>query len=165
MLHVKNLLALLVFPSFKHSSLSYFCSPQLVHLHFKLLVGNTTICSGGFSTLIGLCCCFYNTVTYFIINVTIHPASRSAPMETIECLIFRKICACIAVLGSIGKYNSSSVVDLIIFPLVNFTLIIFVVGRTSFMWEDNAIELPVHHESATTEFPCSISFIIVVVGA
>ena len=103
---------------------------------------------------------FYINVKYFILNVTIHPASHSAPMETSECLIFGKICACIAVLGSMGKYNSPSIVDLIICPLGNFALIIFVVGCTLFRWTDTTMKLTVHNESGTVEFYCSISFLI-----
>ena len=63
--------------------------------------------------------------------------------------MFGNICACIAVLGNIGKYNHPSIVDLIIRPLVIFTLIIFVVSHTLFRWADNAIKFPVNPESMT----------------
>ena len=86
----------------------------------------------------------YTTLKYFILNVTIYPASHSSPMETSACLVFGKICACISVLGSIGKYDSPSMVDMIICPLGHFSLIIFVVGRTLFRWSDTAMNLPVY---------------------
>ena len=70
------------------------------------------------------------TVTYLILNMTIHTASHSAPMETSDYLTFGKICACLAVLGSIGKSNSPPIVDLITCPLRHLALIIFIVGCT-----------------------------------
>ena len=97
--------------------------------------------------------------------MTIHIASHSSPMETSECLIFDKICAYPAVLGSIGKSNSPSIVDIIICLLGNFALIIFVVGRTLFSWANTAMKLPMHPELATVGFSCSVSFIILFVGA
>ena len=106
----------------------------------------------------------YITMTSFILNVIIHTESHSAKMETGECLIFWKTCACLAVLGSIGKYNSPSIVDLIIFTLGNVALIILIVGCTLFRWADTAMKLPVHPESSTTAFSCSVYFIIFVVG-
>ena len=74
------------------------------------------------------------------------------------------MCACLAVLGRIGKSNSLSIVDMIICPLGYFALMIIVVGCTLFRWEDTAMKLPVHPESATAEFSCSIYFLIFVVG-
>ena len=56
-------------------------------------------------------------VTYSILNVTVQPASCSDPMETSECFMFGNICAFIAVLGKIGKSNSASIMDFIIYPL------------------------------------------------
>ena len=57
---------------------------------------------------------------YFIINVTVHPASHNASMDTSEFFMLGKICACLARSGSIGKFNSPSIVDLIICPLGKF---------------------------------------------
>ena len=79
-------------------------------------------------------------------------------METSECFIFGKMCACLAVLGNIGKSNSPSILDLIICPLGYFALIIFIVGCTFYRWEDTAMKVPVHAESATAQFSNSISF-------
>ena len=107
----------------------------------------------------------YITERSFILNDTIYPASHSSPMETSACLVFGKICACISVLGSIDKYDSPSMVDMIICPLGHFSLIIFVVGCTLFRWEDTAIEFPVHLESATTEFYSFFSCDFFVLGA
>ena len=53
MFHVKNLLTLIGFIYHKHFSLGYFSCHTLVHLHYQLIVGNTTIYSGGLSTLMG----------------------------------------------------------------------------------------------------------------
>ena len=98
----------------------------------------------------------YITVTYFILNVKIYPTSHSATMETSECFIFGRICAYIAVLGNIGKYNSPSIVNMIICPLGNFVLVIFVVGFTLFRWADTVTKFPGHPKSAIAEFSCSI---------
>ena len=100
-------------------------------------------------------------MTSFILNVEIHPAPHSAPMETSECFIFGKICACLDVRGNIGKYNSPSIVDIVICPLGHFLLTIFVVGHTLFRWADTDMKFPMHHESATAEFYCSILFLII----
>ena len=78
--------------------------------------------------------------------MTVHPASRNDPMETIKYYMFGKICACIAIFANIGKYNSPSIVDLIICPLGQFELIIFVVVLTLFRWEDTDIKFTVHTE-------------------
>ena len=86
-------------------------------------------------------------------------------METSECFMFGNLCACIAVLGNIGKYNHPSIVDLIIRPLVSFTFIIFVVSRTLFRWADTAIKFPVHPESITAEFYSFVSCVFFVDGA
>ena len=107
----------------------------------------------------------YITVKYFFLNVKTHPASHSAPMETSECLIFSRILACLAVLGSIGKSNSPSIVDMIICTLGQFAFIIFDAYSTLFMWADTAIKLLVHPESVTEEFPCYIYFLTFFVGA
>ena len=72
-------------------------------------------------------------MTYFILNAIIQPSSNSALMETSECFIFEKMCACLAVLGNIGEYNSPSIVDMIICPLGYFALIIFIKGHTFFI--------------------------------
>ena len=104
-------------------------------------------------------------MTSFILNVKIHPVSHSVPIEISYCFIFGKICACLYVLGNISKSNSHSILGLIICPLVNFALMIFVVGRTLSSWEDTTMKFPMHPESATAEFSCSIYFLIFVVGA
>ena len=104
-------------------------------------------------------------MSYFILNVTVQPASHSDIMETSECFMFGNICACITVIGNIGKYNHPSILDLIVRPLGNFTLIIFVVSCTLLRWEDTVMKFPVHSESATAEFSCSIFFLFFVVGA
>ena len=96
-------------------------------------------------------------MTYFILNVTVNPASHSAPMETSECFIFGQICACLDVLFNIGKYNPDSIDDMMIFPLGIFLLIIFVVGCTLFRWSDTDMTFPVHHESATTRSSSFVS--------
>ena len=64
----------------------------------------------------------------FILNNTVQPASHRAQMDTSGCFMFGNICAFPAVLVNIGKYNYPLIADLIIFPLGNFALIIFVVG-------------------------------------
>ena len=120
--------------------------------------------SGGFYTLVRLCF-FTITMIYFIINVNIHPATHSALMETSEYFIFDEICACIDLLGNISKYNSLSIVDLIICPSRHFVFIISLVGRTIFRWANTAMKFPVHPESATAAFSCSVSFQIFVLGA
>ena len=66
--------------------------------------------------------------------------------------MFGNICVCLAVLVNMGKYNSLSIVDIIICPLVQFALIILVVGCTLFRWADTAMKFPVHPESLTAEF-------------
>ena len=86
-------------------------------------------------------------------------------METSECFIFGKIRECISVLGNIGKYNSTYIVDLIICPLGKFILIMFLVGRTLFRWANNAMKFPVHPESTTADFSRLICFLFFVVGA
>ena len=78
-------------------------------------------------------------------------------METSECFIFEKICACLAVLGNIGKSNPPYIVDLIICPLGNDLLILYVVGRKLFRWTDTAMKFPVHPEPAIAEFSSSFS--------
>ena len=65
--------------------------------------------------------------------------------------MFGNICACLAVLVNMGKYNSLSIVDIIICPLVHFALIILIVGCTLFRWADTAMKFPVHPESLTAE--------------
>ena len=69
--------------------------------------------------------------------------------------MFGNICAC-----STGKYNYTSILDLIIFPLLHFALIIFVVGRTLFRWADTAMGFPVHTESETAGIPLFIVFFL-----
>ena len=103
-------------------------------------------------------------MTSLILNVTIHPASHSHPMETSECLVFGKICACLAVFGSIVKYNSPSIVDLVIYLLGHIASIISVIGCTLFRWADTAMKLPVHTESATAEFSYFIYFQILLLA-
>ena len=66
--------------------------------------------------------------------------------------MFGNICACLAVLVNMGKYNSLYILDIIIRPLVQFELIILVVGCTLFGWADTAMKFPVHPESLTAEF-------------
>ena len=78
--------------------------------------------------------------------------------------MFRKLCACLYAFRNIGKSNPISIVDQIICPLGHFTLMIFVVGRTLSSWEDTTMKFPMHPESATAEFSCSIYFLIFVVG-
>ena len=74
-------------------------------------------------------------------------------MKTSEFFMFGKICACLDIFGNIGKSNSPSIVDLIIFPLGNVSMIIFVVGRTFFRWSDTAMNFFVRPESATANSP------------
>ena len=81
MIHVKNILTLLGFSFRKHCSLVYFCCFPLDCIHYQLIVRNATICSGGLSTLVGIYSFCKKTVTYFILHVTVHPASNSAIME------------------------------------------------------------------------------------
>ena len=71
--------------------------------------------------------------------------------------MFENIFACLAVLSNMGKYNASSIVDMIIYPLGHFALIIFVIGQTFFRSADTTMKFPVHPESATVEFPSLIS--------
>ena len=75
------------------------------------------------------------------------------------------MCAYRATLGSIGRYKLPTIVDLIIFPLGDFTLIVFVVGIYFFRWADNVIKFPVHTESATAELSSFDSGLFFVVGA
>ena len=49
-------------------------------------------------------------VKYFILKVTVHPASHNAAMKNNYFFILGKICACITISGSIGEYNSPSIV-------------------------------------------------------
>ena len=102
----------------------------------------------------------YTKVKSFILNVTVHPASHTSPMETCECFMFGKIFACIAIFGNIGKTHSPFIVDLIIYPLGNFALIIFFVGHTLYRWIDTAMKFPVHTESETVEFFSFVSFFL-----
>ena len=60
------------------------------------------------------------TGTYLILKVTVQPASHIVPMEINECFMFGNICACLHVLGNIGKFNSHSILDIIIGPLEHF---------------------------------------------
>ena len=76
-----------------------------------------------------------------------------------------RICACIAIFCNIGKSNSHSIVDLIICPLGNFELIIFVFGSKLFRWADIDMKFPVHPELETTEFSSFVSCLFFVVGA
>ena len=91
------------------------------------------------------------TMSSFILNVTVQLALYSALIETSECFMFGNICACITVIGNIGKYNHPYILDLIIRPLGNFTLIIFVVSRTLLRWVEISMKFPVHPESTTAE--------------
>ena len=104
-------------------------------------------------------------MTSFILNLKIHPESNSDPMENSGCFIFVKMCDCLVLLGNTGKFNYPSIVDLSICPLGHFALIISVVGCNCFRWADTDMKFPVHHESATVEFSCSIYFILFVVGS
>ena len=63
--------------------------------------------------------------------------------------MFVNICACIYVLGNMGKYNPPSIVDLNIYLLGHFALIIFVVCCTLFSYTDTATEFTMHTESVT----------------
>ena len=60
--------------------------------------------------------------------------------------MFGKICACRAILGSIGRKKSPSMVYLIICSLEDFALMVFVVGQNVFLWVDTAMKLTVHPE-------------------
>ena len=71
--------------------------------------------------------------------------------------MFGRICACLYIFGKIGKFNSSSIVGLIIYLLGYFSLIIFVFGRTLFRFKDTAMKIPVHPGSATVEFSSFVS--------
>ena len=128
------------------------------------IASGTTIYSGIFSIVIGLYL-FYITVTYLIVNVTIHPALHSDPMDTGDFFIFGEIYGCLSLLGNLVKYNPPSIVDLIICQLGNCALIIFIVGLGFFRWSDTALKYLVHPESATAEFFCSVSFLSFIVGA
>ena len=79
-------------------------------------------------------------------------------METSECFIFGKICACLDVIGNIVKYNSPYIVDLIICPLGHFSLIIFAVGRTLFRWAYTAMDLPCILNHLPKKFPILFLF-------
>ena len=105
------------------------------------------------------------TVPYFILNVTVQMASHNAPMKTSDCFMFGKICSCLAIFGNTGKSNPPSIVDLIIYPLGNFALIIFVAGCTLFRWADTSMKFLVNPESATAEFSSFVSCLFFVVGA
>ena len=83
-------------------------------------------------------------------------------METSEIFMSGNIFACLYVLGKIGKSNYPSIIDLIVCPLGNFALIIFVVGHTLFRWADTAMKLPIHPESDTEEFSSFVSCCFVV---
>ena len=94
----------------------------------------------------------YTRVTSFILNLTVYPASHNAPMETSQCFMLGEICPCLPIVGNIGKYNSLSIAYLIIWPLGNFSWIIFVVGRTLFRWAYTVMRIHVHPESETAKF-------------
>ena len=96
--------------------------------------------------------------------MTVKTASHNAPMETIECFMFGKMCACLAVFRNIDQSNSPSIVDYIMWILGNFVFIIFFVGRTLLMWEDTAMKFPVHPGSATAKFSSFVACVIFVVG-
>ena len=65
---------------------------------------------------------------------------------------FWKMCDFLDMFGSIGRSKSPSIVYLIICTFGKFTLMVLVVGRTLFMWEDTSMKFPVHPVLATTEF-------------
>ena len=65
-------------------------------------------------------------------------------MDTSECYIFDKICACLALFGNIVKSIYPSVVDLIIYQLGSFELMIFVVDIILLRWSDTAMKFPVY---------------------
>ena len=67
--------------------------------------------------------------------------------------------------GFIGTYKPTSIVDLIIFPLRHFLLIVFVSGHTLFRWADTAMRSPVFIESATAGFYSFDYGLFFVVGA
>ena len=92
-------------------------------------------------------------MTSLILNVTVHMVLHNDPIETSGCFMLGKICSYLAIYSSIGKSDSPSIVDLMICPLGKFSLIIFVVGRTLFRWEDSTMKFPVQPESAKAEFP------------
>ena len=88
-------------------------------------------------------------MTSFILNITVHPVSHNSPMVTSEYFMFGKICTCIGIFVNIDKSNSPSILDLIVYPLGHFSLIIFVVGSKFFRWTYTAIKFPMRPESAT----------------
>ena len=75
-----------------------------------------------------------------------------------------EICACLDISGIIGKSNSPSIMDRIIYPLVNFELMIFFC-HTLFRWAYTAMKFPVHPESATDKISSFVSCLFFVVGA
>ena len=86
-------------------------------------------------------------------------------MDTSECFIFGKICAYLAVFGYTGKYNPPLIAEMIICPLGHSALIFCFLGCKVFRSADNDMEFPVHSESATAQFSCSIYYIFFVLGA
>ena len=60
-----------------------------------------------------------------------------------------KIYARLVIFGNIGKLNSHSILDMITCPLGHFAVILFVVGRTLFMWSDTSMKFPLYPKSAT----------------
>ena len=115
----KKLITLLGFYSRIHCSLGYFCCRPLVHLYYQLIVGNTTINYVGLSTLIVLYCFVHHSYIFYN-KCDNTPTAHSATMEISKFFIFGKMCACLSVLGNIGKYNPLSIVDMIICPLGYF---------------------------------------------
>ena len=79
--------------------------------------------------------------------------------------MFGHICACLDVLGNIGKSNSLSVLDLIICTLGNSLLIIFVGGCIFLTWEGTTMNFPVHPELSAEGFSYFVSCVFFVVCA
>ena len=63
-------------------------------------------------------------LTYFILNMTVWPASDNDPMDTCECLCLGKYVP-VLLFGNIGKSYSPSNLYLMIYPLGIFSLVIF----------------------------------------
>ena len=138
MLHVKTFLTLLDnFP---------------VHFYTRLFSLSPT-CSYSFSTDSGkyhnsllwflhpyiIMSSLQTKVTYFILNVTVQPVSHNDPIETSQCFMFGKIFVYLGIFGNIGTSNYPFIVNLIICPLVHFSLIISNVGLTLLRWADIAM--------------------------
>ena len=79
--------------------------------------------------------------------------------------MFSKIWACLYLFVNVDKYNPPSIVDLIIYPLGHFALMIFVVGCTLYRWADTVLKPPMHPDLATAEFSYFVSCLFFVVGS